>query len=140
MVLARPTMIEDIHRAYLEAGSDIIETDSFNSNPISLAEYDLAEYTHELNVEGARLARRAADEYTARTPEKPRFVAGSIGPTNKMLHNPSDPNHPDTGYRPITFDQLADAYEQQVHGLVTGGVDVLLAETAFDTLNLKACL
>ena len=140
MVLTQPRMIEDIHRAYLEAGSDIIETDSFNSNPISLQEYDLAEYVHELNVEAARIARRAADDYTARTPEKPRFVAGSIGPTNKMLNNASDPNNPDPSYRPVSFDQLVAAYSAQVHGLVSGGVDILLAETAFDTLNLKACL
>jgi 5-methyltetrahydrofolate--homocysteine methyltransferase len=140
MVLTQPELIEGIHRAYLEAGSDIIETDSFNSNPISMAEYDLVEHVHELNVEAARIARRAADALTERTPEKPRFVAGSLGPTNKMLNNPSDPNNPDTAYRAVSFDQLVDAYTAQVHGLVSGGVDILLAETAFDTLNLKACL
>jgi 5-methyltetrahydrofolate--homocysteine methyltransferase len=140
MVLSQPKIIEEIHRAYLEAGSDIIETDSFNSNLISMAEYDLVEHVHELNVEAARIARRVADAMTARTPDKPRFVAGSLGPTNKMLNNPSDPNNPDTSYRSVTFDQLVEAYTAQIHGLVTGGVDLLLAETAFDTLNLKACL
>jgi 5-methyltetrahydrofolate--homocysteine methyltransferase len=140
MVLSQPKIIEDIHRAYLEAGSDIIETDSFNSNLISMAEYDLVEHVHELNVAAARIARRAADEMTARTPDQPRFVAGSLGPTNRMLNNPSDPNNPDTSYRNVTFDQLVEAYTAQIHGLVCGGVDLLLAETAFDTLNLKACL
>jgi 5-methyltetrahydrofolate--homocysteine methyltransferase len=140
MVLSQPKIIEDIHTAYLEAGADIIETDSFNSNAISMAEYDLQDHVHELNREAAAIARRAADAMTRRTPEKPRFVAGSIGPTNKMLNNPSDPNNPDPSYRPVTFDQLVSAYAEQIHGLVEGGADLLLVETSFDTLNLKACL
>lgn len=140
MVLTQPQIIEEIHRAYLEAGADIIETDTFNSNTISMEEFDLDQYVHELNVEAASIARRAADEMTRLTPDRPRFVAGSIGPTKKMLNNPSDPNNPDPSYRDVTFDQLVDTYSTQVHGLVAGGVDLLLAETAFDTLNLKACL
>ncbi len=140
MAITQPHMIEAIHTEYLEAGSDIISTDSFNSNAISMADYDLEEYVFELNQAAAAVARRAADAMTRKTPDKPRFVAGSIGPTNKMLNNPSDPNNPDPSYRPVTFDQLVDAYFEQVRGLVSGGADILLAETAFDTLNLKACL
>jgi len=140
MVLTQPKIIEDIHWAYLEAGADIIETDSFNSNWISMEEYDLQDYVEELNIEAAAIARRAADAMTERTPDRPRFVAGSIGPTKKMLNNPSDPNNPDPSYRSVTFDELVDTYSGQIRGLVKGGVDVLLAETAFDTLNLKACL
>lgn len=140
MALSQPAMIEEIHTAYLEAGSDIISTDSFNSNAISMADYDLEEHVFELNQAAAAIARRAADAMTRKTPDKPRFVAGSLGPTNKMLNNPSDPNNPDPSYRPVTFDQLVEAYTEQVRGLVSGGADILLAETAFDTLNLKACL
>ncbi|AGA26944.1 methionine synthase [Singulisphaera acidiphila] len=140
MALSQPHMIEEIHTAYLEAGSDIVSTDSFNSNAISMADYDLEDYVFELNEAAAAIARRAADAMTRKTPDKPRFVAGSLGPTNKMLNNPSDPNNPDPSYRPVTFDQLVDAYTEQVRGLVSGGADILLAETAFDTLNLKACL
>jgi len=140
MVLTQPKMIEEIHLEYLEAGSDIVSTDSFNSNTISMAEYDLEHLVVELNREAAAIARRAADSMTKRTPDRPRFVAGSLGPTNKMLNNPSDPNNPDPSYRPVTYEALVDAYTEQVQGLVEGGADLLLAETAFDTLNLKACL
>src|SRR5262245_37583837 len=137
MVLSQPRLIEDIHRAYLEAGSDILETCTFNANALSLAEFQLHDRVHELNRRAAELARHAADDFTRRTPRKPRFVAGSIGPTNKQLsvgigHDPS--------HRDVTFDQMVDIYYEQVRGLVAGGVDILLPETAFDTLVQKACL
>src|SRR5262245_34236653 len=137
MVLSQPRLIEDIHRAYLEAGSDILETCTFNANALSLAEFQLHDRVHELNRRAAELARHAADDFTRRTPRKPRFVAGSIGPTNKQLsvgigHDPS--------HRDVTFDQMVDIYYEQVRGLVDGGVDILLPETAFDTLVQKACL
>jgi 5-methyltetrahydrofolate--homocysteine methyltransferase len=138
VVLTRPKLIEQIHRAYLEAGSDIIETDTFNSNPISLAEFRLQEHVYELNLRAAEIARRAADEYTRRNPDKPRFVAGSIGPTNKTLS--LCVNEHDPARREFTFDQMVAAYTEQIHGLVEGGVDILLPETAFDTLVMKACL
>ncbi len=138
MVLSRPDLIEEIHRAYLEAGADIIETATFNSNPISMAEYDLQDHVLELNQTAAAIARRAAEAMTAQTPERPRFVAGSIGPTNKTLcfsRKVEDPGH-----RDVTFDEMAAAYAAQVDGLIRGGVDLLLVETIFDTLNAKACL
>ncbi|MFN0199500.1 MAG: methionine synthase [Planctomycetaceae bacterium] len=138
LVLSQPRMIEDIHRAYLEAGADIIETDSFNANGVSLLEYDLAGITTELNTAAARLARHAADEFTRRNPSKPRFVAGSIGPMNRSLSMSRDVNDP--GKREVTFDQVVAAYTAQIAGLVDGGVDILLPETSFDTLNMKACL
>ncbi|WP_422926192.1 methionine synthase [Singulisphaera sp. PoT] len=140
LVLTQPKMIEEIHRQYLEAGADIIETDSFNSNSVSMEEFDLEDYVEELNYEAAAIARRAADAMTEKTPDRPRFVAGSIGPTKKLLNLPSDPNNPDQSYRQVSFDELVETYSGQIHGLVQGGVDILLAETAFDTLNLKACL
>ncbi len=138
MVLTQPRTIEDIHRTYLEAGADIIETDTFNSNPISMAEYDLQDHVHELNVKAAEIARRAVDDMNRRTPDRPRFVAGSLGPTNKTLCFSRKVEDP--AYRDVNFDQMAAAYRTQIHGLVSGGVDILLAETSFDTLNLKACL
>ncbi|HEV3261009.1 MAG TPA: methionine synthase [Gemmataceae bacterium] len=138
MVLTQPRMVEDIHRAYLEAGVDIIETATFNSNAISMADFDLEAHVLELNRTAAEIARRAADDMTRRTPDRPRFVAGSIGPTNKTLCFSRKVEDP--GFREVTFDQVAAAYAEQVHGLVSGGVDILLAETVFDTLNLKACL
>ena len=138
MVLTQPKIIEDIHRAYLEAGADIIETDSFNSNAISMIDFDLVEYCFELNKTAAEIARRAADDYTRMNPAKPRFVAGSMGPTNRTLNISPDVNDP--GYRGATWDQMVAAYSEQIDGLVTGGVDILLLETCFDTLNLKAGL
>ncbi len=138
LVLSRPELIESIHREYLDAGADIVTTDSFNSNALSMAEYGLEDYVLELNQAAARIARRAADDFTERDPDRPRFVAGSLGPTNKTLNISPDVNDP--GYRAVTFDQMVAAYSEQVHGLVTGGVDLLLAETSFDTLNMKACL
>jgi 5-methyltetrahydrofolate--homocysteine methyltransferase len=138
VVLTRPKLIEQIHRAYLDAGSDIIETDTFNSNPISLAEFRLQEHVFELNLRAAEIARRAADEYTRKDPDKPRFVAGSIGPTNKTLSLGVHTDDP--AYREYTFDQMVASYTAQIDALVKGGVDILLPETAFDTLVMKACL
>lgn len=136
--ITQPHIIEEIHCAYLEAGADIIETNTFNSNVVSLADYGMEDLAYELNVESARLARAAADRYTARTPNKRRFVAGAIGPTTKTASISPDVNDP--SYRSITFDQLVAAYSEQIRGLLDGGVDALLVETTFDTLNLKAAL
>ena len=138
LCVTQPTIIEEIHRGFLEAGADIIETNSFNSTPISMLDYGLENHVHELNVAAAAVARRAADDYTLQTPGKPRFVAGSVGPTNVTLSLSPDVNDP--GFRTQTFEQLSDAYYTQVKGLVEGGVDLLLVETVFDTLNLKAAL
>ncbi len=138
MVLTQPQLIEKIHRAYLEAGADIIETDTFNSNLIGLAEFRLQDHVVELNQKAAEIARRAADDYSRRTPDKPRFVAGSLGPTNKSLS--LGVHVEDPGRRDVTFDQMVEAYYQQIAALVAGGVDLLLPETSFDTLVLKACL
>jgi 5-methyltetrahydrofolate--homocysteine methyltransferase len=136
LVLTQPQMISDIHGQYLAAGADIIETDSFNANIISMEEFGLAEFTREINVAAARLARAACDEFTASNPKKPRFVAGSIGPTKVLLSFNADK----PGYRPVTFDQMVESYAVQIRGLIEGGVDLLLPETSFDTLNMKACL
>ena len=137
-MLTRPDVILDIHRQYLEAGCDLIETNTFSSQAISQADYDLQALSYELNVEGARLARRACDEYTAKTPGHPRFVAGSIGPTNRTLSLSPDVNDPSA--RAVTFDQVRDAYRDQIRGLIDGGADTLLFETITDTLNTKAAL
>jgi 5-methyltetrahydrofolate--homocysteine methyltransferase len=136
--VTRPEAIEKIHRSFLEAGADIIETNTFNANAISLADYALEGEVHAINVAAAKIARTAADAMSQKTPEKPRFVAGSIGPTNRTASLSPDVNNP--AFRATTFDQLVDAYYEQVRGLVDGGVDLLLPETTFDTLNLKACL
>ena len=136
--LTRPDVIGEIHRAYLEAGSDIIETNTFNATSISQSDYQTEALVYEINYESARIASAAAGEYTQRTPEKPRFVAGSIGPTNKTASLSPDVNDP--GFRAVTFDQMKAAYREQVQGLVEGGVDLLLVETVFDTLNAKAAL
>ena len=138
LVLTRPDVIGDIHREYLAAGADIIETNTFNGQAISQADYELEPFCYEINREGARLARAAADEYTAKTPAQPRFVAGSIGPANRTLSISPDINNP--SLRAITFDQLKNAYADQARGLIDGGVDILLVETIFDTLNAKAAL
>jgi 5-methyltetrahydrofolate--homocysteine methyltransferase len=137
MVLTQPRMIEDIHRAYLEAGADIVSTDTFNGNGLSLSEFQLQEHVAELNRDAAALARRAADDFTRRDPGRPRFVAGSLGPTNKSL---SLGVGEDAGSRDVTFDQMVAVYAEQARALVEGGVDLLLAETSFDTLVMKACL
>ena len=136
--LTQPQIIESIHREYLEAGADIIETNTFAATTIAQEDFKLEEYVYELNVEGARIARKAADDYTKKDPSKPRFVAGAIGPLNKTLSLSPDVNNP--GYRAVTFDVVAQAYKEQIKGLVDGGVDVLLIETIFDTLNAKAAI
>ncbi|MEW5977790.1 MAG: methionine synthase [Acidobacteriota bacterium] len=138
LVLTQPRVIESIHRQFLEAGADIIETNSFNANRISLADYGMESFARELNRAAAVVARRVADAVTAANPARPRFVAGSLGPTNKTAS--MSPNVNDPAYRAVTFDQLVEAYYEQVEGLMEGGVDCLLAETTFDTLNLKAAL
>jgi 5-methyltetrahydrofolate--homocysteine methyltransferase len=136
--ITRPDIIKDIHRQYFEAGADIAETNTFSSTTIAQADYHLESLVYELNFESARLAKEAADEFTKKDPSKPRFVAGAMGPTNRTLSLSPDVNNP--GYRAITFDQLKDAYKEQAKGLIEGGVDLLLVETIFDTLNAKACL
>jgi 5-methyltetrahydrofolate--homocysteine methyltransferase len=138
LTLTRPDIIAGIHAAYLEAGSDIIETNTFNSTAVSLADYGLAALARELNREGARLARRVADEFTARDPARMRFVAGILGPTTRTASISPDVNDP--GYRNVTFDELVDAYAEAAQGLVEGGADVLMVETVFDTLNAKAAI
>ncbi len=138
LVLTRPDVIREIHDEYLAAGADIIETSTFNGTAIAQADYGLEALVYELNVAAGRLARAAADEWTARTPDKPRLVAGAIGPTNKTLSLSPDVN--DAAFRAVTFDELRDAYAEQVRGLIDGGCDALLIETIFDTLNAKAAI
>jgi len=136
--LTRPDIIRAIHKEYLEAGADIIETNTFSTQRISLADYHMEELAYELSYEGARIAREIADEYTKANPAKPRFVAGAIGPTNRTASMSPDVNDP--GFRAVTFDDLGEAYYEQVRGLVDGGSDVLIIETIFDTLNAKAAI
>lgn len=138
LCLTRPEVIENIHRKYLVAGADIIETNSFNATSVSMADYHVQAYCREINLAAARLARRMADEFTALTPEKPRFVAGSVGPTNKTCSMSPDVNNP--AFRALTFDELQTAYCEQMEALLEGGVDALLIETIFDTLNAKAAI
>ncbi|MFV8373440.1 homocysteine S-methyltransferase family protein [Flavobacterium sp. LB2P6] len=136
--LTQPQAIKAVHAAYFEAGADIVETNTFSGTTIGMADYYLEEYVYELNYESARIAREVADEFTAKNPDKPRFVAGSIGPTNRTASMSPDVNDP--GYRAVTFDDLRIAYKQQVEALIDGGSDLLLVETIFDTLNAKAAL
>ena len=138
LVLTQPTVIREIHEAYLAAGADIIETNTFSSNAVSMADYHMEHLVRELNVAAAKLAREAADVWTAKQPDKPRFVAGALGPTTRTASLSPDVNDP--GFRNITFDALVAAYGEAVAGLVAGGVDLLLVETIFDTLNAKAAL
>lgn len=138
LCLTRPDVIEEIHRKYLEAGADIIETNTFNATAVSMADYHMQAYCREINLAAARLARKIADEYTARTPEKPRFVAGSVGPTNKTCSMSPDVNNP--AFRALTFDELSEAYREQMEALLEGGIDAILIETIFDTLNAKAAV
>ena len=138
LCLTRPEVIEDIHRKYLVAGADIIETNSFNATSVSMADYHVQAYCREINLAAARLARRITDEFTALNPEKPRFVAGSVGPTNKTCSMSPDVNNP--AFRALTFDELQAAYCEQMEALLEGGVDALLIETIFDTLNAKAAI
>ena len=136
--ITNPSIIADIHREYLEAGADIIETNTFNSNRISQGDYGLENKVYDLNYYGAKLAKELVKEYTAKNPNKPRFVAGSIGPTNRTASISPDVENP--GVRNISFDELLAAYEEQIEGLVDGGVDILLIETIFDTLNARAAI
>ena len=138
LVLTQPEIIYKIHCQYLEAGVDIIETNTFNAQRISMDDYGMRNYVREMNLRAARLARKAADEYTAKNPEKPRFVAGAVGPTNKTASMSPDVNNP--AFRAVNFDDLAEAYKEQMMALIEGGVDALLIETIFDTLNAKAAL
>ncbi|OYQ38390.1 5-methyltetrahydrofolate--homocysteine methyltransferase [Flavobacterium cyanobacteriorum] len=136
--LTQPQAVKDVHRQYFAAGADIVETNTFSSTTIGMADYHMEHLVYELNYESARLARQAADEFTAKEPFKPRFVAGSIGPTNRTASMSPDVNNP--GFRAITFDELLIAYKEQVKALIDGGADILLVETIFDTLNAKAAL
>ncbi|HEY9657892.1 MAG TPA: homocysteine S-methyltransferase family protein, partial [Allocoleopsis sp.] len=136
--LTRPDVVAGVHRAYFEAGADIVETDTFNANAISQSDYGTQEYVYEINLAAAHLARKVADEFTIKEPNKPRFVAGSIGPTNRTSSMSPDVNRP--GFRATTFKELAEAYREQARGLIDGGADLLLIETVFDTLNCKAAL
>lgn len=136
--ITKPDLIAEIHSKFLDAGADIIETNTFSGTRIAQADYGTADYVYAINFESATIASRMAARFTGDNPEKPRFVAGAIGPTNKTLSISPDINNP--GYRAVSFDQMADAYEEQVKGLVEGGVDLLLVETIFDTLNAKAAL
>ena len=136
--LTRSEIIEEIHRQYFEAGADIAETNTFSGTTVAQADYDLQDFVYEINYHSAKIARKVAAEFTALNPDKPRFVAGSIGPTNRTASISPDVNDP--GFRGITFDELVTAYYQQIGALIDGGVDILLVETVFDTLNAKAAL
>jgi len=136
--ITQPEAIATIHRKYFDAGADIVETNTFSGTSIAMADYQMEELVYELNYESARIAKKVAEKVTAENPEKPRFVAGAIGPTNKTASMSPDVNDP--GYRAISFDELRKAYKQQAKALIGGGVDVLLVETVFDTLNAKAAL
>lgn len=136
--LTRPEIIKDIHRKYFEAGADIAETNTFSGTWIAQADYGLEKFVYDINFQSAKIAKEVAVEFTALNPDKPRFVAGSIGPTNRTASISPDVNDP--GFRGITFDELVNAYKEQVNALMDGGVDLLLVETVFDTLNAKAAL
>lgn len=138
LVLTRPDVIGGIEKAYLDAGADILETNTFNATQISMADYGMEALVYELNVEGARLARQVADAKTLETPDKPRFVAGVLGPTSRTCSLSPDVNNP--GYRNVTFDELVENYTEATKGLIEGGADLILIETIFDTLNAKAAL
>lgn len=137
LVLTQPQIIKDIHTEYLEAGADILETNTFNATTIAMADYDMEALSAEINLEAAKLARQAADEWTAKTPEKPRYVAGVLGPTNRTCSISPDVNDP--GFRNVSFDELVEAYSESTRALIEGGSDLILIETIFDTLNAKAC-
>ena len=137
LVKTRPDVIAEIHAAYFEAGADIVSTDTFNANPVSLRDYDLQDQTYELNRTAAALAREVADRFETQDGQ-PRFVAGSVGPTNRSASMSPDVNNP--GFRNITFDELAAGYADQIRGLIDGGADLILIETVFDTLNCKAAI
>lgn len=136
--ITRPDVIEAIHRQYFEAGADIVETNTFSGTTIAQSDYNLESAVWDINFESAKIARKVADEFSAKEPSKPRFVAGAIGPTNRTCSISPDVNDP--GYRAITFDQLVEAYKEQIKALIAGGVDLILIETIFDTLNAKAAM
>jgi 5-methyltetrahydrofolate--homocysteine methyltransferase len=136
LVLTQPAIISGIHEEYLAAGADLIETNTFNAQRISMSDYGMEELAYEINLAGAKLARAAADKWTKKTPDKPRFVAGAVGPTNRTASISPDVNNP--GFRNVSFDELREAYKEQVRGLIDGGADIILIETIFDTLNAKA--
>ena len=136
LVLTQPQIIAGIHEEYLKAGADILETNTFNAQRISMADYGMEELSYEINVAGAKIARTAADKWTKKTPDKPRFVAGAVGPTNRTAS--ISPKVSDPGFRNVDFDELREAYKEQIRGLIDGGADTILIETIFDTLNAKA--
>ncbi len=136
--LTQPEAIKTIHKKYLAAGADIIETNTFSSTPIAMADYEMESIIYDLNFQSAKIAREAADEFTAMDPAKPRFVAGSVGPTNRTASISPDVNDP--GFRAVTFEDLRISYKEQIEALVDGGIDLVLIETVFDTLNAKAAL
>lgn len=136
--LTQPQIIRDIHRAYFEAGADIVETNTFNGTSIAMADYQMEDLVYELNKVSAELAKEVAAEFTAKNPDKPRFVTGVLGPTNRTASISPDVNNP--GFRNVSFDELVEAYLEAIRGLVDGGADLLLVETVFDTLNAKAAL
>jgi len=136
--ITQPEAIKEVHRLYFEAGADIVETNTFSGTTIAMADYEMEDLVYELNYQSAKIAREVADEMTIKEPHKPRFVAGSIGPTNRTASMSPDVNDP--GYRAVSFDELRIAYKQQVEALIDGGADILLVETVFDTLNAKAAL
>ncbi|TVZ22038.1 5-methyltetrahydrofolate--homocysteine methyltransferase [Dokdonia sp. Hel_I_63] len=136
--LTQPAAIAEVHRKYFEAGADIVETNTFSSTTIAMADYEMEAYVYDLNYASAKIAKEVAQSFTEKEPHKPRFVAGSIGPTNKTASMSPDVNDP--GFRAVSFEELRVAYKQQVEALLDGGVDMLLVETVFDTLNAKACL
>ena len=138
LTLTQPEAIKAIHGKYFEAGADIVETNTFSSTSIGMTDYQMEDLVYELNYEAAKIAKEVADAFTAKEPNKPRFVAGSIGPTNRTASMSPDVNDP--GFRAVTFEDLVIAYKEQVEGLVAGGTDILLVETVFDTLNAKAAL
>lgn len=138
LVLTQPDMIAKIHRAFLDAGADIIETNTFNANRYSMADYHMENLVREINLEATRIAKTEADAFTLANPDKPRYVAGAIGPTNRTASLSPDVNNP--GYRAVTFDDLRSAYREQTEALMDAGCDLLLVETVFDTLNCKAAL
>ncbi|WP_288445091.1 methionine synthase [uncultured Pantoea sp.] len=138
LVLSKPDVIREIHDAYLAAGADILETNTFNATPIAMADYEMAALSAEINFEAAKLARACADAWTAKTPDRPRYVAGVLGPTNRTCSISPDVNDP--AFRNITFNQLVDAYRESTHALISGGADIIMIETVFDTLNAKAAI
>lgn len=136
--ITQPEAVKEVHRKYFKAGADIVETNTFSGTTIAMADYQMEDLVYELNYQSAKIAREVADEFAVSEPDKPRFVAGSIGPTNRTASMSPDVNDP--GYRAVTFDELRIAYKQQVEALLDGGADILLVETVFDTLNAKAAL